>query len=676
MTLPFQGSLDPNLLSRGIQHREPSSSVEPQQAPLEQRRPTKRKPSPRAFSASVQSRSPFADSTTDSADHSETEPAAVKPERRDSRPLSNAPEPRHDEATLNGDARRHYPLVSPLPTFTNPPPSLAAILDDGDDDDGRDAPYTFYATRSHPFNKHGFRYTPCGPSPASPLPTPPQRLIESEPRTVRWSWEDRSPFTYVTDDARTVTTDKGWRAVRSNVGVRQGEWYWEIKVVRGGGHGGRDKGGEGQGSWVRVGVGRRESPLNAPVGIDGHSYGIRDRTGDSIHLAHPTPYGRPFGSTSTIGIYLSIPPRQSNATSSSSSSSSSSSLGSVSTRPTDRAPRTSRRDPARIMRKRVPILYKGSLYFEQLEYAPSKEMDELLVDPVLKAKQDEAERKKKHAVAAPGTKPRPVESNQGPPPRRLERLHGSKVAFWIDGECQGTAFTDLFDYLPLEKPKPIHGREPKRNVNRIVMENWHDDGMTGYFPFVSVFGGGTCSINPGPDFAYPPPDDIEATLRETDRRRRSDSGDDDRATNGSAQESTTTGRTWKPLSDRYAEFYEEQARLDDLDEIEAIRLLVEARAAARDGQTEPTVSSSTSSASAGAGGGARTGSGHGPNKKQRVSTPSSTSTSNSNVPPGGLPSAILNRFEVVGRAAVEEDSPGNSPKPVSAVGAGVKLEAP
>lgn len=129
--------------------------------------------------------------------------------------------------------------------------------------------FEFWSTRSHPFNKHGYRYTPCGPSLGTPLPVPPQRTIESFPKGVHWSWEDRSQFTLLTEGARTITTDKGWRAARSNVGIREGAWYWEIKVERGGGDGGRDKGGEGQGSWVRPGVGRRESPLNAPVGIDG-----------------------------------------------------------------------------------------------------------------------------------------------------------------------------------------------------------------------------------------------------------------------------------------------------------------------------------------------------------------------------------------------------------------------
>ncbi|GAA5925565.1 Bre2p [Sporobolomyces koalae] len=419
-------------------------------------------------------------------------------------------------------------LVAPLPTFAPPPVTLPEL-------DG----FQFFATRSHPFNKHGFRYTPCGPSRDSPLPVPPQRTIESEPCQVRWSWEDRSAFTYLTQDATTVTTDKGWRGVRSNIGLREGCWYWEIEVERGGGQGGREHGGrDGQGSWVRVGVGRRESPLNAPVGVDGYSYGIRDKTGDSIHLSRPTRYAKPFGTNSTIGVYLSLPARE----------------------PVPTA--ASVRDPRRIQRKRVPIRYKGQLYFEQLEYPSTKEMDELTVDPVLKAKQEkEAELKlkeaKKKQIAQPGKKVIPLEQNTGPTLRPVPTLRGSKLAFSIDGEYQGTAFEDLYDFLPLMKP-PGSAHSRKDKSNRLVTENHHDDGATGYYPFVSVFGGGTVTINPGPEFKHAP------TREHLDQFR-------------ARVESEDGGTGWRPLCDRYREFYEEQARLDDLDELDQIETLQKAR---------------------------------------------------------------------------------------------------
>jgi len=410
--------------------------------------------------------------------------------------------------------------------------------------------------------------------------------------------------------------------------VREGGWYWEIKVERAGGEGGREdknSGGDGQGSWVRVGVGRRESPLNAPVGVDGHSYGIRDKTGDSIHLAHPTPYGKPFGSHSTIGVYLSLPPTKSPP-------------------PVDRE--GSSRDPRRIIRKRVPIRYKGQLYFEQLEYAASKEMTELLVDPAAKkAKEQELESSKsKKKTAAPGTKVPPPKIDQGPPMRPLPKLEGSKIAFFVDGECQGVAFRDLFDFVPLEKHRGQNAKERAKSASRIVMENWHDDGSTGYYPFVSVFGGGICTINPGPDFDFPPPDNIDSLL-------------EPQATVGDARKE---GRDWRPLCERYEEFYEEQTRLDDLDEMEAIRVMVEVRARELQRQQR---AAERAAANGGVEGSIQ--------KKPKLSKE----------PVGGAnginPGIVAGG--VVGKAIGIEESPGNSPAPFavgeqSVAGGGVKIE--
>ncbi|BGP16427.1 hypothetical protein JCM10213_004017 [Rhodosporidiobolus nylandii] len=456
----------------------------------------------------------------------------------------------HDESAepRRRPAKRRLSPSAPTPPSRSPAPQFADPSDVANPHvlvphtlQLPETDFEFFATRSHPFNKHGYRYTACGPSPGTPLPVPPQRTIESYPPGIRWSWEDRSPFTLMTEDAETITTDKGWRAVRSNVGLREGAWYWEVKVERGGGEGGRDQGGQGQGSWVRVGVGRRESPLNAPVGIDGHSYGYRDKSGDAVTLAQPKPYGVPYGTSAVIGVYLSLPPRPPPSTS-------------------------DRRDPARIQRKRIPIRYKGQLYFEQLEYAPSKEMDELLVDPALKAFRDRqaAEAKAKAKAAAPGTKAPPA-AQQGPPLRPLSKLEGSKVAFFVNGECQGVAYEDLYDFLPLRKEKTD---EKKKKDNRLVMENWHDDGALGYFPMASVFHGGIATINAGPDFAFPPPADIEAALRQSPHPP--------------STQPLPNAQPWRPLSERYEAFVREQAFLDDQDEQEAIRVLLETQQAQQD----------------------------------------------------------------------------------------------
>ena len=153
----------------------------------------------------------------------------------------------HDDSTTVADP----PIL--IPHTANLPPS----------------DHEFFATRSHPISRNGYRYTTCGPSTSQLLPVPLQRTIESPPQYVRFSWEDRSTFILLTSDAKTITAEKGWRAARANVGVREGNWYWEIKAERCGGEGAAAGLAGGEGSWVRVGVGRRESPLNAPGGFDG-----------------------------------------------------------------------------------------------------------------------------------------------------------------------------------------------------------------------------------------------------------------------------------------------------------------------------------------------------------------------------------------------------------------------
>lgn len=270
--------------------------------------------------------------------------------------------------------------------------------------------------------------------------------------------------------------------------------------------------------------------LTASVTCHSYSYAYRDKTGEAITLSRPKPYGTSFGTDSTIGIYISLPPRPT-------------------IDPTDR------QDPNRIVRKRVAIRFKGQLYYESLEYPSSKEMDDLCIDPATKTKVV-AEQKK----AAPGTKaPPPVEA-LGPAPRPLPILKNARIAFFVDGKCQGVAFEDIYDFAPL-RTHPGQRSERKKADPRT---NWHDDGTMGYYPFVSVFGGGIASINPGPNFEFPPPDNIEAALRASSNPPSNEEVAFSRKEEGSTKD-------WRALSERYPEYLAEQSVLDDLDEVEAVR---------------------------------------------------------------------------------------------------------
>ena len=76
------------------------------------------------------------------------------------------------------------------------------------------------------------------------------RGISLDPQRARVNWQDMNPYVLIDREGSMVTTEKGYRMARTNVCVREGEWYIEFKVERGGGD---------QGGHVRVGFARRES---------------------------------------------------------------------------------------------------------------------------------------------------------------------------------------------------------------------------------------------------------------------------------------------------------------------------------------------------------------------------------------------------------------------------------
>ncbi|KAG8923299.1 hypothetical protein FRC02_011228 [Tulasnella sp. 418] len=445
-----------------------------------------------------------------------SEPAST-PQPSKKRRLSH--EPSSEPSSTPAPTPNAGPTLAKTPTFLPSPDGL---------------PY--YTTADVPMNRQGFRYTPAGPSGPDCILS--HRTVESPPtNSVRVSWEDRSPYVRVTPDGLGLMGDKGFRSARLNVPVKEGKWYLEVKIEKGGGEG------TGQGANVRLGWGRREAPLNGPTGMDGYSYAYRDKTGDKVTLARPRPYGRSFGSGDVIGLYISLPPR--------------------------RVPnKNDPYDPARVMRKRIAINYKNQLYFESMDYSQSKEMIGLMD---LKKPSPSAPTSKstttKNAESGGGNSSRRRKSKPTPMPdlpslRPVPILEGSCIAFFVNGECQGPAFTDILDYLQLRftpkdnkarKGMPAHLRE---------RENLLDDGSLGYYPFISVFNDARISINAGPDFHFPPPPDIDTVLNSNQPKR---------STSDLTEEEASKPKTWRPLCERYPEYMQEEWDQDEKDEQEARR---------------------------------------------------------------------------------------------------------
>ncbi|KAJ7109227.1 hypothetical protein C8R44DRAFT_884299 [Mycena epipterygia] len=364
----------------------------------------------------------------------------------------------------------------------------------------------FFKTELTGVNRIGYRYTPAGINP--PGHFLPCRTIESNPTSYRISWEDRSSFVQVTKDGLGLSGSTGFRSARCNAPIREGRWYMEVQVVRGGGEHLHDDG-KHEGSHVRLGWGRREAPLNGPVGLDGYSYGYRDKTGDKVTLSRPRP-------------------RQAN--------------------PKDP------HDPARIKRERIAIDLKGQEVFEILEYPQSKEMAALMVDYSGKSSTSASIPSSSKKIASgklpergPSNAPKTNVANL----RTLPTLPGSHIAFFVNGECQGIAFQDLYDYLQLRPSDTSRkGKDRKRAREGVKehIENPFDDGTLGYYPFISLFNEACVRLNPGPTFDFPPPSDIEVLLFGT----------------AEAKE-----QNWRPTCERYAEFMAEQWALDATEEEEA-----------------------------------------------------------------------------------------------------------
>lgn len=257
--------------------------------------------------------------------------------------------------------------------------------------------------------------------------------------------------------------------------MREGTWYYETVILRGHGDKGRGggTGGDNGNPHIRLGWARREANLDAPIGMDGYGYGIRDVNGDKVHISRPKPYGKSFKTGDVVGCLIKLPPRHDSLD--------------------------------QFKRKRSYLKWKGNFYFESAEYTPQKEMEALADrEGKIAAAAKAAAEAAKEEVNQPkkkGKKKVVEEVDTGPVARQLPILEGSNVEFFLNGQSLGVAFEDVYDFAPLPSttlPQAKKGVDPKI----------YDDGTLGYYPMVSCFGRAKVQCNFGPDFRYPPPSGV------------------------------------------------------------------------------------------------------------------------------------------------------------------------
>lgn len=348
------------------------------------------------------------------------------------------------------------------------------------------------------------------------------------------SFEDAAPHLFFDKSGKHITTDKGWRMSRANIAIREGRWYWECKITRGllkeppapGSEQAESRG------HVRLGFARREAAIDAPAGFDAYSYGLRDKEGQTVHMSRPKdffPAGEDIQEGDVIGMEINLPSEQLHRKVVTGHFNPAVDVLEEADHKTTEAPN--------IVRDRLPIRFKAHIYFETPDYHTTPELEDLMNPSPM-------------STSGTGTG-----QHEGPNPNHpvpcMRTLPNSWIKIYKNGVDMGTAFTNLFAFLPLAS-KPATAKQPDAREGL-------DDGMLGYYPAVSVFRGGAAEVNFGPNFWYPPPgyqrDGEDAAMTGTDE-------EEQQIAKAKQQEPP------RPMAERYDEQIVEDIVHDIVDEVD------------------------------------------------------------------------------------------------------------
>lgn len=367
------------------------------------------------------------------------------------------------------------------------------------------------STPDLPNNKRGFKYTPCRPNPY--LDSSLYSTTDIPPYGVHWSYFDRSPEMYVNDKMNIIgaNDNDGWRSSRTNIGIKEGKWYIEYKILNGikdenlnNDIGEQDNvnsvessilsrsvtpmpiensnfKGRNLSPHVRIGIGRKEAALEAPVGFDGYSYGLRDINCEKIHLSRRTALcpDQDLKIGDIIGFLIELPSMKVQKEIARLMIIQKTLSDPVYSEDMDIDDYNHRDNEALensflykgVIRDMIPIKYKNELFFENLEYTKSNRMEHLL-NPVTVFGE--------HAV---------------PDTERFQpaKLPNSSITVFVNGVNKGKAFENLSAFLPPASEKREARKTDKKKPDDLVVEN--DDGELGYYPMASCFRGGAIEIN-------------------------------------------------------------------------------------------------------------------------------------------------------------------------------------
>lgn len=369
-------------------------------------------------------------------------------------------------------------------------------------------------------NKRGYRYTQ---SVADPHFRHKQfyRESDSNPFGPRWSWEDTDRALHFDKTGKHVTNEKGHRMARANICAREGSLYYEVKIVRGVPADATLTDEPTPAPRIRLGWARREAPLDVPPGFDGYSYGITDQRFETMHRSRPGKFFTPKpkkGKTKTaktentvielndqiregdiIGMEINLPALSLHQKVVTGIYNPAVDLGHGFPENPNHPPRTDpTADPYDIIRDRIPVPYKGNVYFETMDYVPTKFM-EAYNDRTLNLSNLHAPPPGITSIIKQAPNPNHIEP-------ALRTLPHSSIRVYKNGQLVGTAFENLLAFLP-----PASAPTKPERLEKAKEDRLFDDGMLGYFPAISSFWGGIAEVNFGEEGFWMPPAHLRYT---------------------------------------------------------------------------------------------------------------------------------------------------------------------
>ncbi|KAJ5152815.1 uncharacterized protein N7482_009293 [Penicillium canariense] len=384
--------------------------------------------------------------------------------------------------------------------------------------------WDFYEVVDKLTNKNGFRYSYAIGDPG--FPHIKYRQTDVQPYHARFSFEDSPAAISFSEDARAVTTSAAWHTARANVCAREGSYYYEARVISGRVNnalaapqkGGADASPRGH---VRLGFARREADLDVNVGVDCYGYGIRDVNGEVVNRMRCEPFPKDkaidvkeninegINEGDVIGMLITLPPLSLHKK-----------IVEGNYDPAvdgDGSDHSSRAPTAtNIIRDRIPFHYKSDFCWQQSNIFSTKHL------------RDYAFNLKETPTFGP---PSPLNSEDA----SLRTLPGSSITIFKNGVKMGTPFKELYAFLP-----PASRLANGTNNLGIGERENADDGMIGYYPAVSCYGGGAVECRFEDPWWFGPP------------------------------EQNDSGEPVRPMGERFNDQIVEDVIADIVDEVEAM----------------------------------------------------------------------------------------------------------